>query len=78
MEHIIRYPDYITVETENWKKGMKMQGEVFSLDHVQIGFEQTEEELEIFCTAENERVRMIQLRWEMSGKGLMGRRSGCI
>lgn len=66
MEHIIRYPDYITVETENWKKGMKMQGEVFSLDHVQIGFEQTEEELEIFCTAENERVRMIQLRWEMN------------
>lgn len=65
MENIIRYPDYITVETENWKKAAKSEGVQYFAGEIQIDLTKKDKGLEIYCTAQTEKVRMIQLRWEM-------------
>ena len=54
-------PDYITIETEEWKE--ILEGDRTTVRDVTVEFEDKEEGAAVSVTAETSRVRSLKLRW---------------
>lgn len=65
MERIIRYPDYAAVQTEETRVEMNVTETKIQVGNICIFFKTNEDCIEVYCKGESEKIKMIQLRWNM-------------
>ncbi len=65
MESIIRYPDYIAVETEETRIETMVTEPQFQVGNICISMDDSGGSIAVYCRGGMEKIRMIQLRWEM-------------